>query len=162
MQEAATAVSCMRFKARKGEKRGQASLRCQMRKKIPGVSKGFTLIEVLIAMLLFVTTFVVLLGIYVAIAGLRESSRNMTQAMADVRSVVEQMRNLSVGGLNNITGTDWTQWALDNNLTTLDNEALTVGYTNPAADPLDITVRIDWQERGRDRFATVSTLMTQR
>ena len=133
-----------------------------MKKEIPGGSKGFTLMEVLMAMMMFATAFIVLMGIYVGIAGMRESSRNTTQAMADARAVVEAMRDSSASGLNNVTGQNWAQWALNNGLTSLQNEAVLVTYVNRNADPLEITVRIDWQERGRNRFTTVSTLMTQR
>ncbi len=133
-----------------------------MKKEIPGGSKGFTLMEVLMAMMMFATAFIVLMGIYIGIAGMRETSRNITQAMADARAVVEAMRDSSAGGLNNVTGQNWAQWALNNGLTSLQNEAVLVTYVNRNADPLEITVRIDWQERGRNRFTTVSTLMTQR
>ncbi|MBI3615498.1 MAG: type II secretion system protein [Candidatus Omnitrophica bacterium] len=130
----------------------------------PGFLKrhGFTLIEILVTVSIFVITTAALVGFYVSIAAMNESSRNMTRAMADARAVLEQIRNVSIGGLAAVTGTGWTAWATANNLTSLNNEAVTVAYVNPAADPLDVTVTINWSERGRARFAAVNTLVTQR
>ncbi len=134
----------------------------------PGVDKrrrsasGFTLIEVLVGMAVFVTALVVLLGIYTGIAALRESGRNTTQAVADARAVLEAMRDRSSTGLSNVTAQDWTQWAEDNGLTSLDSEVITVDYVDTSADPLEITVQVDWVERVRERSMTISTLMTQR
>lgn len=124
--------------------------------------QGFTLMEVLVAMMVFVTAFVILMGIYVGIASLRESSRNMIQATADARSVLEAMRDEAASGLTSVTAVDWTDWADTNGLTTLGEEEVSVDYVDAAADPLEVTVRIDWNERGRDRFTTISTQMTQR
>ena len=124
--------------------------------------QGFTLVEVMMAMLVFVTAVVVLLGVYIGVASLRETSRNTGQAMADARAVLEAMRDKSATSLATVTGTDWTDWADTNGLTSLNSEVVTVTYENALADPLDVTVQIDWQERQRDRTATINTLVTKR
>lgn len=124
--------------------------------------RGFTLVEVLMAMLVFVVAVVALLMLYIGVSSLRESSRNMAQAMADARTVLEEIREASGASLAGVTGTDWTGWASDNNLTSLPDEVVTVEYADEAADPLDITVQVDWTERGRARTAVVETLVTQR
>lgn len=126
--------------------------------------RGFTLVEVLMAMLVFVVAVVALLGLYVGVSNLRESSRNMAQAMADARTVLEEIREASGASLATVTGTDWTTWAEDNNLTSLPNEVITVTFEDENADPLEVTVQVDWTERGRLRQpgAVVETLVTQR
>lgn len=134
---------------------------CAMR-RIAYRDGGFTLIEIMMAMLVFVTAVVILLGVYVGVASLRETSRNTGQAMADARAVLEAMRDASTTSLATVTGTDWTDWAANNGLTSLNDEVVTVTYENSLADPLDATVRIDWQEHQRDRSATVNTLLTKR
>lgn len=145
---------------------------------------GFTLVEVMVTLVLFAGTMAAFAGVYAATARLRESSRNLTQAMNDGRIVLEGIRDTSTGGgLAAVTGTDWTAWAPANGLvnpvtgqTWLENEVVRVFYIAspppppavpgppPAGppDPLTITVRIEWTERNRVRWADVSTLMTRR
>jgi prepilin-type N-terminal cleavage/methylation domain-containing protein len=123
---------------------------------------GFTMIEVMVAMTVFVIAIVALMGVYLGIAALSESSRNLTQAMADARVVLEGLRDTSGGGLAAVTGTDWTAWAENNGLTSLRDEAVTVTYADPAADPLSVTIQVTWEERQRARAATLNTLVTRR
>lgn len=127
-----------------------------------GKRKGFTLVEIMVTLLVFATTVVVLVGVYLGIAQLRESGRNLSRAMADAQICLEVMRDASAVGLTAVTSTDWTAWASANGLVSLENETVTVTTENPAADPLDLTVRVDWRERGRARSARVNTLMTKR
>ena len=124
--------------------------------------EGFTLVEVMMAMMIFVTSIVIVMGIYGGIATMRESSRNMTRAMADARAVMEGLRNESVSGLAAVTAEDWTDWADTEGLNTLVNEVITVTFADEGDDPLDVVVQIDWEERGRDRTVTVNTLLTSR
>ena len=124
--------------------------------------RGFTLIEILMTVGIFVITTVALVGLNVSVAAMNESSRNLTQAMAGGRVILEQIRNASVGGLAAVTGTNWTTWAAANNLTSLNDESVTVAYVDPAADPLNVTVTVNWSERGRARSAAVNTLVTRR
>ncbi len=126
------------------------------------IKKGFTLFEVLIAMAVFVTAMGILVGVFLNVAHLNESSRNLSQALADAQSVLEAMRDTSTTGLGTVTATDWAAWALNNGLTSLPNERVTVNYVDPIADPLEVNVQIDWTERLGARSATVDTLMTQR
>ncbi len=144
--------------------------------------KGFTLPEVAISLLIFALAMTVLVGIYAGFASLTWSNRNLTQALNDARVVMEQIRDTSAGGgLAAVTGTDWAAWVASSaggNLTDpltrtnpspLPAEAIQVQYTSvwgdpeqPGADPLPVIVRVDWQERGRNRSAMVNTLVTRR
>lgn len=123
---------------------------------------GFTLVEIVVALGIFATSVVVLMAVYVSIATLRESNRNTTQAMADARSVLEAMRDRSVSGLASVTAVDWMEWAQDNGLTSLQDEEITVTYADEEDDPLEISIQVNWTERGRTRSAVLNTLMTQR
>lgn len=125
-------------------------------------SEGFTLIEVMISMMVFAIAIAALAGFYIGTARLGESGRNLTQAMNDVRVVAEAMRDLSTGGLAVVTATDWTAWAQANGLRSLQNETVTVTYGNPAADPLQVSVQVAWQEGARPRSASMDTLVTRR
>lgn len=125
-------------------------------------ARGFTLIEVVVTMLVFAVASVALAGFYVGAARLGESSRNLSRALNDVRAVAEAIRDASASGLATVTATNWTNWAAQNGLTGLPNEAVTVTYVNPGADPLQATVQVSWQEAGRARSASVDTLVTRR
>ena len=111
---------------------------------------------------IFAVTTVSLISLYVAIAAINESARNMTQAMADGRAVMEAIRDTSTKGLSAVTGTNWTTWATANSLTSLNNETVTVTYANSAADPLDVSLTVQWSERDRTRSAVLTTLVTRR
>ena len=123
---------------------------------------GFTLMEILFAMVIFAVAAAGMSRFFMGAQHLSEGSRNLTRAMEDARIVTEAIRNASAVGLAGVTGTNWTQWAAQNGLTTLPNQAVTVTYANPNADPLSVTVQVSWLERNHARNATVRTLVTQR
>ena len=125
-------------------------------------ARGLTLIEVLMTLMVFVTSVLSLMGIYGNVATLRETGRNLNQATLDARAVMEMMRENSNSGLATVTGTNWEAWAKQNNLTSLSGEAVTVSYGDTNADPLNVTVRVAWTERGRARFTTLQSFITQR
>ncbi len=125
-------------------------------------AKGFTLMEIVMAMMVFAVAVVSLAGVFLGIFSLGESGRNLTQALNDARAVMEGIRETSASGLSTVTSTNWTTWAQAQGLTSLRNEAITVTYTNPSTDPLPVTVQVSWQERGQNRSATVDTLVTRR
>lgn len=131
-------------------------------KRHKSAPRGFTLIEVLITMIVFATAILSLMGVYGNLAALRETGRNINQAMADAGSVLEMIRENAGSGLATVTATDWTTWAQNNSLTSLSDEAVTVSYQDVAADPLNVTVQVAWTERGRARSATLQSFITKR
>ena len=124
--------------------------------------RGLTLVEILMALVVFAIGAVGLLSLTLGIAHFGESSRNLTQAIADLQVVLAAMRDTSTTGLSAVTSTDWGQWAFNNHLTNLPNESVTVTYVDPNADPLGVAIGVDWTERLRARSVTVDTLITQR
>ena len=133
-----------------------------------GGRRGFTLIEVMMSMVIFTGAMVAFFGFYLTTARLNESSRNLTQAMNDGKVILEGIRDAAQnGGLTGAAGVTGlfpagANLGPANGLTTLANENVTVVYANPAADPLAVTVRVAWQERGNNRTATMDTLVTRR
>ena len=147
---------------------------------------GFTFIEILLTMGIFSITTVALIGLLVSLAAMNESSRNTTRAMAHARLALEEVRNTAqTGGLGTVTATNWTTWwnnyAAANPGSLIEpGEVVQVHYVanpapgNPAAppagppDPLTVTIRVEWNERGRVRSGAngnaplVTTLVTQR
>ena len=67
--------------------------------------RGFTLVEVMVAMVIFAGSMAALMGIYGGTGRLNESSRNLSQAMNDARIVMEAIRNTAqTSGLTGAAG----------------------------------------------------------
>lgn len=129
---------------------------------------GFTLVEVLMTMVIFAACAGAFTAFYVTVGRMAESSRNLTQAMNDGRTLLERMRDTAqAAGLTGAAGvtavyTQGQNLAGALGLTSLTNENITVTYANAGADPLPVNVRVQWQEFGRNRSAQVDTLVTRR
>lgn len=123
---------------------------------------GFTLIEVVISTLVLAVGVVALLSAFLSGLLLVESGRNMATAAADARTVFEEMRQTSAGGLAPVAARNWGTWSRGAGLTGLTNEAIAVQFQNPAADPLETTVTVTWTERNRNRSARFTGLVTRR
>lgn len=127
---------------------------------------GFTFMEILMSMLVFTISILALIGLYVTVAQLNESSRNLMQAVNDARAVLEAVREDSNSGLNTVMAKNWTSWSATNGLTSLRSEAVAVRWPGwPAistSDPLPVTCTVSWEERTRNRSITVDTLVTRR
>ncbi len=127
-----------------------------------GGAGGFTLIEVVMSTLIVAVGVVALLSAFLSGLLLIESGRNMAVAAADARTVFEEMRQLSAGGLGPVTARNWGTWSRGAGLTALPNEAITVQFQNPTADPVEATVTVSWSERTRSRSSRFTGLVTRR
>ena len=127
-------------------------------------SKGFTLLELMIAM--FILT-VGLLGILLSNTTSKNASVRMNErilALQDAHRVIELMRGASsVGNFpGNVTNT-YPDGVPVLGFDTLADQEITVDYTDIEADPLDVTVSVTWSELGtRDASTQLRTLITQR
>lgn len=118
--------------------------------------------EVVVSTLIVAVAIVALLGTFLSGLILVESSRNMAVASADARAVLEEMRRLSAGGMGAVTARNWATWSRGAGLTTLENEAIAVGFRNPALDPVEATVTVNWSERNRNRSSVFTGFVTRR
>ncbi|MDO8730253.1 MAG: prepilin-type N-terminal cleavage/methylation domain-containing protein [Candidatus Omnitrophota bacterium] len=137
---------------------------------------GFTLIEVMMATVVFAGSMVAFAAFYSSIGRMSESSRDLTQAMNDAHVVLEAMRDTAqtngLTGANGVTGRypEGPNLAVTlglitvSGLRTLPNETITVDYVNAAADPLQVVLQVNWDQRGygRSRAITTETLITRR
>lgn len=126
--------------------------------------RGFTLVELMITL----AVVVLALGGYVAAnTAINQRTQEIFEqstAIQDANSVIERMRNSSTGGQfpASVTGVFPNNTPVQG-FTALPNEQVTVLYADPAADPLDVTVRVSWRSRGVRQAATdLRTFITRR
>ncbi len=120
---------------------------------------GFTLVEILITVCILSVGILSALMFYTSASRSTRLSQDMTVAVTDAGSVLEEM--VSRPSLADITATDWTAWAAASGLNTLPSQTLAVVYANPAADPLHIEVTVNWIRNVRAHHVTLVTEMTK-
>jgi type II secretory pathway pseudopilin PulG len=127
-----------------------------------------TLIEVLVATLIFSVALGAFLSSLSAIMEVIDLARDKSQAVADLRSVLEHARATPFDLLTNRFPNGTIDGPVANNYTAivgayrLTNEHITVTYANPNTDPLELRTTLTWQDkRGRNRTAGISTFRTR-
>ena len=126
--------------------------------------KGFTLIELMIAMVVVVSVLAGFMGTNVAIQQTTESAFQRTVALQDANQVVELMRQTAATGTfpTNVTAV-YANGGTVSGFTSLTSETVTVSYVSASANPLDATVTVSWLQNGRRTVNTaLRTLITQR
>jgi len=126
---------------------------------------GFTLAELLLACGILAFTLSGLLALFINCSFLNEANRNLAIAISHANFIMEEIRGTGFSGLearinNNEWDLDAQQIQSDYNLTPLDNETITTTVTQ-SGDPLGVSVRVDWLDRGqRSRNTVLTTLIT--
>lgn len=125
--------------------------------------KGFTLIEVLMALLVVIPVILGTIGVNIYTYRTSETSRNTMTAVQDANTVVERIRNVASGqGLNQVVATYPSGQAVSG-FANLTNEQVVVTYPSSTADPLAITITVTWQDpQGRAMSRALVTQVTRR
>jgi prepilin-type N-terminal cleavage/methylation domain-containing protein len=130
--------------------------------------KGMTLIEILIATLIFTLALGALLNGIMAALYLIDQSRNQTIATNDLRNMMEKIRATSFADMFLLFPDSVADGPGNNRYQTyvggysLTNEHITVTYADTLVDPLEIKVNLTWQDkRGRTYNASISTFKTR-
>jgi len=128
-----------------------------------GTSGGFSLIEAIVAVAIIAFGVVALVAQLQASYRTTSVNRETNKAMAHLQAGLEKVISTpfsditttypggSVVSLNNIESSDL-----------LASEQITVTYADAAADPLQVTVTVQWRQfDGRQRTRTLTTLRTR-
>lgn len=130
--------------------------------------KGLTLIEVLVATSIIVFASLGLLQFYLSTLSLSETNNQESLAMTHVATMLEAIRCTPFSQIT----TDFPDGVVDGSVGNayatlvggyvLPQEHIIVSYVNPNNDPLEITARINWQDkRGAARAAYLFTKKTR-
>lgn len=131
-------------------------------------AKGMTLVELLIAALVFTISMAALLQSILGTLYLKEVSRDGATAAFHLSNMMERVRATSFNALaaqfpnGKADGPAGNPYADIVGGYTLRNERITVRYTDSLADPREITARIQWSDsRNRPYALSVSTARTR-
>jgi len=118
-------------------------------------SRGFTLVELLLATLILVIAGVAILESFIVDAYFSSINKERTAAMTDLSNMMEAIISTPFNSIPTLTkfpngttdGPGINPYADIVGGYTLKNEDITVRYVNPASDPLEITVTLRWKDR---------------
>ena len=125
--------------------------------------RGFTLPELLLTAAILSYSLSVVLLTYTNTLALNQASRNLTTAFSHAQFVLEDIRNTSFGSIAaNITSGNWnwnTATITSKSLSALNSESIAVSCSG--ANPLDITVTVNWNDlHNRSRSKVLRTYIS--
>jgi Tfp pilus assembly protein PilV len=130
--------------------------------------KGTTLVEVMVATLIFVVALGALLSSITELLCLVDLSKEQTIAVTDLRNMMEKIRATAFSDMQ----AQFPDAVADDSSTgrylailgdyRLSNEQVTITYANVSSDPLEIRARVSWfDKRRRARNVSISTFKTR-
>lgn len=122
-------------------------------------TKGFTLIEVLVAAFVLLVGICSMLSLFTYSMASAESGWDRTLATSHAEAILEAMQAKST--LADIVLTDWEEWAEEQHLRILPQERFKVTYANPNNNPLSIQVLVQWERRLRTNNISLETQLTK-
>ncbi len=123
--------------------------------------RGFTLVELLFATGIVLPVLLSIIGLNVYVFGLTETARQSVIAVQDANTVIERARNISKNGLDAVVAA-YPAGQTVSGFNSLPGEQVTVGYADVNADPLALTVTVNWESRGRTMTRILQTQVTKR
>lgn len=127
--------------------------------------RGVSYVEILLAVVLFITAGAAILGASLAMHDLSDHATKSMRAVSDLQTVMERIASTAFqnvltqfpggvvdGGANN--------YAAIVGGYTLPGEQITVTYPSQTADRLEIVVTLNWTHRSRLRTTVLSTIRT--
>ena len=122
-------------------------------------NKGFTLVELLLAVFILSTSIVGILLLFSQSIISTEYAWDKTIAVSHAEGILEEMQLKNT--LTEVSNTDWVAWAAGQGFNTLPAESFAIAFLDPAADPLEIQVTVNWVRKQRKGQVTFKTQMTK-
>jgi len=130
--------------------------------------QGFTLVELLLVIVILVIAGVAILQSFIVDAYFSSINKGRTAAMTDLSNMMEAIISTPFNNIparfpnGTINGPGGNPYANIVGGYTLKNEDITVRYVNPANDPLEITVTLNWRDgKGRTQTTALVTKQTR-
>jgi type II secretory pathway component PulJ len=130
--------------------------------------QGITLVEILVATLIFCVALTGVLGSMVAISDLIDLSKDTTTATVHLKNMMERVLMTSFATMltrfpnGTVDGPVTNPYASVVGGYNLTNEHITALYANMSTDPLEINVFLSWSDKkGRGRNISMSTFKTR-
>lgn len=133
------------------------------------IKKGFTLIEVLVSLIVIGVAFFSIIFSIIYIRQRNELNDQINVASRDLYTLLEDMR--AIADIVPKFPDDFlsvfppgTPLPLKDPFNNLPGQEVTVHYKNPAANPLELSVVVRWNELGKERVREIAipTIMTAR
>jgi len=118
-------------------------------------NKGFTLVEVLLAVLILAGTIGGVLLLYVASMASSELAWDTTVATFHAEHVLEHTQALDT--VEDIRTLDWKSWTNSQGLNTLPNETIDIVFSDSAINLLVIHVTVNWVRKLREQHISLKT-----
>ena len=122
-------------------------------------NKGFTFIELLLAVFILSVGISAVLMLYTGSMLSAAAAWDMTVATSNAEHMLEEMQ--ARDSLADIVNTDWPRWAQDQGLNALPKETFGVAFADPASDPLNIQITVNWQRQLRTNQIILKTRLTK-
>lgn len=131
--------------------------------------KGMTLIEIMIAAMIFLIALGALLGSITSMAYIIDISKDKTVATSDLKNMLEGIRATSFSSMStnfpdgNVNGpaSNLYRNIVGNGTYALSNESITVIYANVTSTYEEIKVLVQWKDKGGRAFnSSIWTLKT--
>jgi prepilin-type N-terminal cleavage/methylation domain-containing protein len=121
--------------------------------------KGFTLVELLIAVFILSGAISGVLLLYTTSIVSSQQAWDTTVATSHGEHVLEEM--LARDTLDSVLAVNWEGWVVGQRLNTLPDEVIKVTFADPDSDPLEVEVRIDWLRKSRIHNVTLNSKITK-
>jgi len=114
-------------------------------------NKGFTLVEIMIAIFILVIALLGLISVTVMVIKGNSFSKTMTTATTLAKDKMEELKNTGYGSLASDTDT----------VESIYTRTLIVTPDSPAANMKTIEVKVEWDWQGATRNVTLRTIVAQ-
>ena len=126
--------------------------------------RGYSLVEILLALALFVIAGIGIVGSFMAMQGFSDYATKSMRAVSDLQALVEHVQSTSFQNVATVfpdsvaDGGAGKPYAALIGGYALQNEQITVTYPNQTVDRLEMTITLSWAHRNRTLTKVFSTV----